>query len=410
MNFSRERCLFRNNCTWIVDEESLREVLVCEGADLFVSSRQDRRTMPRVVSVAGYDVNRVALKKPLCHSLRTTSPVARKRTGRNLDQAAVVDEIQHRVGSIQQYRVALGMGHDRHYAAADKAKDALPDRGHKTEVVELDQQVIRVCDGIAPWMEKGILDVVIGKVKVATQAELQGIAAGSPQPLQHGFVAWSVVTVLVIRVWSGHNIANTVLHSHPAHLGRQLPGSGAIVDQRQDVAVKINHSERLLAWVIVSFKTAFVAGLPIVVDYGVFLLLGIGIRSLRRYLFEASLGISSSKRTLLMGTTEGLASALRQISFHSEIHVVCLLSPDKKLRGARLAGFTVFDGPEELPTYLAAESDRDVGTSSGAGHKNPLCQHASGRETARRIVERFRRGESDKLPKRVADRALTATG
>jgi FlaA1/EpsC-like NDP-sugar epimerase len=174
--------------------------------------------------------------------------------------------------------------------------------------------------------------------------------------------------------------------------------------------VKINHSERLLAWVIVSFKTAFVAGLPIVVDYGVFLLLGIGIRSLRRYLFEASLGISSSKRTLLMGTTEGLASALRQISFHSEIHVVCLLSPDKKLRGARLAGFTVFDGPEELPTYLAAESDRDVGTSSGAGHKNPLCQHASGRETARRIVERFRRGESDKLPKRVADRALTATG
>src|ERR1039458_510114 len=184
------------------------------------------------------------------------------------------------------------MGHDRHYAAADKAKDALPDRGHKTEVGELDQQVIRVCDGIAPWMEKGILDVVIGKVKVATQAELQGIAAGSPQPLQHGFVAWSVVTVLVIRVWSGHNIANTVRHSHPAHLGRQLPGSGAIVDQRQDVAVKINHSERLLAWVIVSFKTAFVAGLPIVVDYGVFLVVGdrdpklaaVPVRSFTRYL------------------------------------------------------------------------------------------------------------------------------
>jgi hypothetical protein len=66
MNFSRERCLCRNNCAWIVDEESLREVLVCEGADLFVSSRQDRRTMPRVVSVAGYDVNRVALKQENC--------------------------------------------------------------------------------------------------------------------------------------------------------------------------------------------------------------------------------------------------------------------------------------------------------------------------------------------------------
>src|ERR1019366_3479 len=67
-----------------------------------------------------------------------------------------------------------------------------------------------------------------------------------------------------------------------------------------------------------------VAVLPItviVVDYGVFVMLGVGIRSLRRYLFEASLGTSSSKRTLLMGTTEGLASALRQISFHAELHV-----------------------------------------------------------------------------------------
>src|SRR5215469_18686052 len=43
----------------------------------------------------------------------------------------------------------------------------------------------------------------------------------------------------------------------------------------------------------------------IVLDYGVFLLSGIGLRALRRYLFEASMGISpssQSKRTLLMGT------------------------------------------------------------------------------------------------------------
>src|ERR1019366_5410798 len=200
MNYSRGRCLCRNNRTWIVDKESLREVLVCEAADPFVSNRQDRRTMPRVVSVAGHNVNSVALKKPLCQSLRTTSPLAGKRTARNLDQAAIVDEIQHRVRSIQQNRVALGMGHDWHYAAADNAKDAFPDRRHKTEVVELDQQVIRVCDGIPQWMEDCVFDVVIGKVKVAPEAELQGIPAGSLQLLQHGLVARPIVSVLLIRV------------------------------------------------------------------------------------------------------------------------------------------------------------------------------------------------------------------
>src|SRR5215471_15698651 len=43
-------------------------------------------------------------------------------------------------------------------------------------------------------------------------------------------------------------------------------------------------------------------------DYVVFLLVGVGLRSVRRYLFEASLGFVSAnrKRTVLMGTAEGL--------------------------------------------------------------------------------------------------------
>jgi FlaA1/EpsC-like NDP-sugar epimerase len=111
----------------------------------------------------------------------------------------------------------------------------------------------------------------------------------------------------------------------------------------------------------------------IVVDYGIFLVFGVGIRTLRRYLFEASLEISSSKRTLLLGTTEGLASALRQISFHPEIQVVRLLSPDRKLQGARLSGFAVSDGPASLGKHLASDdidlvliADADVETIGDA--------------------------------------------
>jgi FlaA1/EpsC-like NDP-sugar epimerase len=103
------------------------------------------------------------------------------------------------------------------------------------------------------------------------------------------------------------------------------------------------------------------AVLPLTViffDYVLFLLFGVGLRSLRRYCFEASLDFSpssKSKRTLLMGTAEGLASALRQISFHPDIKVVRLLSADKRLHGNRLAGFYVSDGPQTLAKYLASE-------------------------------------------------------
>jgi len=96
----------------------------------------------------------------------------------------------------------------------------------------------------------------------------------------------------------------------------------------------------------------------ILMEFGLFVAGGIGLRALRRYLFEASLGISASsnsKRALLMGTAEGLASALRQISFHRDIHVVRLLSSDTRLHGNRLAGFRVSDGFQNLAKYLASE-------------------------------------------------------
>jgi FlaA1/EpsC-like NDP-sugar epimerase len=95
----------------------------------------------------------------------------------------------------------------------------------------------------------------------------------------------------------------------------------------------------------------------IFVDYVLFLVAGVTLRSLRRYLFEASLDFSSSssKRTVLIGTAEGLASALRQISFHPEIQVVRLFSADTKLHGNRLGGFYITDVPQYLAKCLVSE-------------------------------------------------------
>jgi len=98
------------------------------------------------------------------------------------------------------------------------------------------------------------------------------------------------------------------------------------------------------------------AGLPltiVVADYGVFLVFGLSVRSLRRILYEASLRGGKRKRTLLVGSEAGLASALRQVALHPEVYVVALLTPDVKLHGTRISGFEVLDGPMALSKQLA---------------------------------------------------------
>ena len=98
-------------------------------------------------------------------------------------------------------------------------------------------------------------------------------------------------------------------------------------------------------------------GLPLTVavaEYGIFLVFGLSIRSLRRVLYEASLRGGKRKRTLLVGSEAGLASALRQVALHPEVYVVALLTPDVELHGNRISGFEVLDGPTALPKQLAS--------------------------------------------------------
>ena len=99
------------------------------------------------------------------------------------------------------------------------------------------------------------------------------------------------------------------------------------------------------------------AGLPltvIIADYGVFLLLGLGIRSLRRFLYEASFKGGKRKRTLLVGSEEGLAAGLRQAPLNPNIFITGLLSSDARLFGSRISGFDVLGDVTTLPKQLVS--------------------------------------------------------
>jgi hypothetical protein len=62
---------------------------------------------------------------------------------------------------------------------------------------------------------------------------------------EHFRVAVAIVAELVIAMWRGNNVRGAVLHRNLAHLRGHFPRLGTVIDAGKDVAVNVNHVERL---------------------------------------------------------------------------------------------------------------------------------------------------------------------
>src|SRR5438270_834622 len=94
----------------------------------------------------------------------------------------------------------------------------------------------------------------------------------------------------------------------------------------------------------------------IVLEFGVFLLMASGVRILRRTTHEMARSKGSSRRkALLIGTDETLNGALRHISMYGDLQVVGMLTPEAKLPGLRIGGYSVLGDTDLLPQLLAEQ-------------------------------------------------------
>ncbi|MGH9524928.1 MAG: polysaccharide biosynthesis protein [Terriglobales bacterium] len=94
----------------------------------------------------------------------------------------------------------------------------------------------------------------------------------------------------------------------------------------------------------------------ILVEFGTFLALAGGVRAFRRFTYEASGSREKRRRTLLLGSEPSLATAVRQVSSFSGIHVVGLLATEERILGLLIGGFPVIGSPSDLPRLLAAHA------------------------------------------------------
>jgi FlaA1/EpsC-like NDP-sugar epimerase len=94
----------------------------------------------------------------------------------------------------------------------------------------------------------------------------------------------------------------------------------------------------------------------IAIEYMMFLACATLVRAVRRVTFEAARTSGERLRSLVVGTPDTLAEALRRVSAYTDLKIVGLLAPEGKVQGLRIGGFPVMDEPAALARLLSSHA------------------------------------------------------
>src|SRR5579864_7219992 len=99
------------------------------------------------------------------------APEAGQRRARDLNDAALLGPLDYSLQTLAQNRVALGMRDDGRDSSVAQLSKGIRGLLRDAVIAELDQQVARAFDDVAVGMGVRVLQVVVGKMEVATEAQ-----------------------------------------------------------------------------------------------------------------------------------------------------------------------------------------------------------------------------------------------
>jgi len=188
-------------------------------------------------------MHRESIEEPVGDDLGAFSPKAEQRRGGDLDETSLFGPFQDALRRLLQDGISLGMGQDGRKAAVAEAGEALGKLCWNTEVAQLDQQIIRLANGVGVRLLEDALQIFEGEMKIAAQSYLQlnrranflSKLAQQPRKIP------AIVSVTVIGVRGSYRVNDTVGRRHAAHFDGYFPGFGAVVDFGKNVAVDVDH-------------------------------------------------------------------------------------------------------------------------------------------------------------------------
>ena len=220
-----------------------------------------------------------------------------------------------------------------------------------TQTISPTAAIGRLIDRLPPWFfSRGLqlaIDTVLAAIaiRIAFEIRFDWNIPVSHQPI---LWAWTILVPLIrpitIRYFGGHLVVWRYFGMHDALtlVTAALPCTVLMAVMR---LVFASHHW----WAQVPIGV-------ILIEFGTFLAFAGGVRAYRRFTYEAGGSHERRRRTLLLGTEQSLATAVRQVSCFSGIHVVGLLATEEHVLGLLIGGFPVIGSPSDLPRLLAAHA------------------------------------------------------
>jgi len=149
--------------------------------------------------------------------------------------------LHHALQVLAQNWVALGMSDDGGDALIAELHETVCGLRRNAVVVQLDQHVVRACDGVARGIGEHVLQIVVGEMEVAAEAERERGADERLQMIDQALEINTVVVVAVVGVRGRDLMRDAVGRGHAAHGYRNVPGLGAVVHFRKNVRMNVDH-------------------------------------------------------------------------------------------------------------------------------------------------------------------------
>ena len=158
-----------------------------------------------------------------------------------MDDASLFYPVKHPLRSLLQDGVALRMSDHRSDPSIPQLQKTIGDLHWNAVVAQLHQQVIRIGNNVALGAGEYGLKIVVGEMKIATEAKLGRLADELAKFFEQAGHILTIVMIAVIGVRSGNDVRDAIGHRQSAHFLCDFPGFRPVVHFGQDVAMDIDH-------------------------------------------------------------------------------------------------------------------------------------------------------------------------
>src|SRR5882762_2199360 len=207
-----------------------------------VRGLQTKRPRPRIVRIAGHEMNDTLADPAQRILLSAGTKASRQRASGDLHEATMAHPLFQALRMGAQNAVALRMGDHRPHAGKLNFVQRLVHRRWYRKLAELHQQKIALVDTKLPGIFPQRCEILGVQMKIAARHDIQPVADFGLQFVSELAYLREIEKIFTAGVRSGNHVRDSIGNRRLRHRQGFFHGGRAIIESRQNVTVQIDHS------------------------------------------------------------------------------------------------------------------------------------------------------------------------